>query len=95
MPTKQRIFADRMMNIAVANGLVRMDLAVVAGEEKTAEGKRGLKVEATHQIVLPLDAFLAAVAMQEKFVKQLVDLEKARRETAAKMESAVAASPAG
>lgn len=83
MPNKQVIFADRVVGIAVQGGTARLDLAVIAGPAKGKDGKAGLKLEVTHQLVIPLDAFAQAVGMQEKVVKELMSREKKRRETRA------------
>ena len=72
MANKQIIFSDRMVGFAVQNGLVRLDLAVVTGPAKAKDGKDALKAEITHQLVMPLDAFVAAVGMQQGVVKELM-----------------------
>jgi len=48
-----------------------MDLAVVAGTGKTKDDQPAVKLDVTHQLVLPLDAFVAAVNAQQNFIKQL------------------------
>lgn len=78
MATKEVIFADRLTNISIHNGLVRVDFGVVAGTGKTKEGKDALKVETTHQLVMPLEAFAAAVSAQQALIRQLVDAGKKR-----------------
>lgn len=92
MANKQVIFADRVVGLSVHNGLVRIDLGVAAGTSKGKDGKPLLKVEGTHQLVLPLDAFAAAVDMQGKLLKELVSRQKKGRE--AKAAAAAAAAPA-
>jgi hypothetical protein len=89
MPSKDLVFADRLVGISVHNGLVRLNLGVVAGAARGKDDKPAVKLETTHQLVLPLDGFIAAVAMQEKLVKELVERSKKRRD--AKGESADAA----
>ena len=79
MATKEVIFADRLTNLSVHNGLVRIDLGVIAGAGKSKEGKAALRVETTHQLVMPLDAFAAAVAAQQQLVKKVVEAGKKRR----------------
>lgn len=81
MANKEVIFADRLTNLSVHNGLVRIDLGVIAGTGKTKEGKDALKLENTHQLVMPLDAFVAAVSAQQQLVKQLVEAGKKRGAT--------------
>jgi hypothetical protein len=80
MSNKQTVFADRVVGISVHNGLVRLDLGVIAGATKNKDGKPALKLDATHQVVLPLEGFVAGVDMQAKLVKELVSREKKRRE---------------
>lgn len=90
MANKQVIFADRLVGLSVHNGLVRLDLGVVAGASKSKDGKPALKLEATHQVILPIDAFAAAVDMQGKLVKEMVSRQKKGREAKA---AAAAATP--
>lgn len=91
MATKAVIFADRLTNLSVHNGLVRIDLGVIAGAGKTQEGKDALKVEATHQLVMPLEAFAAAVSAQQQLLKQVVEAGKKQRDAA---KTAATAAPA-
>ncbi len=72
MANKQIVFADRLVGLSLQNGLVRLDLAVNAGQVKNKEGKTGQRMEVTTQLVLPLDAFANAVAMQQNALKQVV-----------------------
>ncbi len=88
MATKEVIFADRLTNLSVHNGLVRIDLGVFAGTGKTKEGKDAMKVETTHQLVLPLDAFASAVAAQQALLKQVVEVSKKRRTAAEQTKAA-------
>lgn len=72
MPNKQIVFADRLVGLTVQNGLVRLDLAVNAGQVKDKEGKAAQKMEITTQLVMPLDAFAAAVQMEQKLLGEVV-----------------------
>lgn len=90
MASKEVVYADRLTNLAVHNGLVRIDFGVIAGSSKTKEGKDALRVETTHQLVMPLDAFAAAVAAQQQLIKKVIEAGKKR--TPAK--AAVAEEPA-
>lgn len=78
MANKQTVFTDRIVGLSVQNGLVRIDLATIAGPAKTKEGKDGLKMDITHQLVLPIDAFVAGFNMQQKLVKELVSRQQKR-----------------
>ena len=90
MANKQYVFSDRIVGLAVQNGLVRIDLAAIAGSAKTKEGKDGLKMDITHQLVLPLDAFMSGFAMQQKLVQELVNRQQKRGKGKAAAESAEA-----
>lgn len=92
MADKQPVFADRLVNLAVHNGLVRMDFGTMAGTSKTKEGKDAVKMAVTTQLVLPIDAFVAAIAAQQKFVGQLREMGKRRAEST---KAAEGAKPAG
>jgi len=80
---KQGVFADRLVNASVHNGLVRLDLAVFAGTAQDKDGKPAIQLEPTHQLVMPLEAFAAAVATQDKGLKELAAFEQRRRDAAA------------
>lgn len=71
MANKQIVFTDRIVGMSVQNGLVRIDLATIAGPAKTKDGKDGLKMDITHQLVLPMDAFVAGFGMQQKLISEL------------------------
>jgi hypothetical protein len=79
MANKQIIFADRLVGLSIHNGLVRMDLAVVAGTGKTKDDKDALKMEVTHQLVIPMDAFVAGVNSQQNLLKQVIERQGKRR----------------
>jgi hypothetical protein len=69
MSTKE-LFADRVVNIAVTGGLIRIDFASL--EElptKTEEGKYAVR----QRVVMPLDGFAGSVRMMEAVLKKLVD----------------------
>jgi hypothetical protein len=85
MATKEVIFSDRLTNLSLHNGLVRIDLGVFAGTGKTKDGKDAMKVETTHQVVMPLETFANAVAAQQALLKQVV--EAGRKRDAAEAEA--------
>lgn len=91
MANKQVIFADRLVALTVHNGLVRLDLGVVTGASKGKDGKPAVKVEATHQVILPLEGFAASLDMQGKLLKELVSRQKKGREAKAAAVAAPAA----
>jgi hypothetical protein len=88
MPNKQIVFSDRLVGLTVQNGLVRMDLAVNAGTAKDKDGKTGQRMEVTTQLVMPLDAFASALAMQQNLLKEVV--ERGKKAQANKAPSATA-----
>lgn len=72
MANKQIVFCDRLVGLMIQNGLVRMDLAVSAGTVKGKDDELAQRMEVTTQVVIPLEAFASAVAMQDKLLKELV-----------------------
>lgn len=82
MASKQVIFSDRLVNISLQGGMVRIDLAVMAGTAKGKDDQPAVRLEATHQIVMPLEGFVAGVRMQEKLVKELIAREQQQRAAA-------------
>lgn len=83
MSNKQIIFADRLVNASVHNGLVRLDLGVFAAAVQDKDGKPAVRYEPAVQLVIPLEAFATAVAMQDKVLKELAAIEQRRRDAAA------------
>lgn len=83
MANKQVIFADRIVGLAIHNGFVRIDLAVVAGTGKTKNDQPALKVDVNHQLVIPLDGFIAGVTAQQNLLKSLSERRKKKAEAAA------------
>lgn len=104
MANKQIVFADRLVGFTVQNGLARLDFAVNAGQVKDKEGKVGQRMEVTSQLVMPLDAFVNAVGMQQDALKQVVaraqkvadasKAEKAEKPKSDKVDKAAKASKA-
>ena len=88
MANKQIVFCDRMVNISLQNGLVRLDLAVNADTVKGKDDKPAQRMEVTSQVVMPLDAFVNAVAMQQKLLKELIARDKKQREAKAEATAA-------
>lgn len=80
MATKQYLFADRIIGISVQGTTARIDFGV-ATQTATKEGKTEAKVDPTHQLILPLDSFIQAVAVQEKVAKELITRSKKRRDS--------------
>ena len=83
MPNKQIVFSDRLVGLSIQNGLVRLDLAVNAGTAKGKDGKPAQRMEVTTQLVMPLDAFAAAVGMQQNALKQVVARGQKMRDSVA------------
>ena len=81
MSNTQVVYSDRLVNISLHNGLVRMDLAVITGQVKDKDDKPAQRMEITTQVVMPLDAFANAVGMQDKLLKEVIArADKARSE---------------
>jgi hypothetical protein len=83
MANKQVIFADRIVGLAIYNGFVRIDLAVVAGTGKTKTDQPALKVDVTHQLVIPLDGFVSGVTAQQNLLKSLSERRKKKADATA------------
>ncbi len=79
MAYKQVVFADHLVGITIQNGIVRMDLAVNAGQVKDKDEQVKQRLEITTQLVIPLDGFVNAVGMQQRLVKELADKQKQKR----------------
>ena len=79
MTNKQVIFSDRMVGLSLQNGLVRLDLAVNVGTAKDTDDKPAQRMEVTTQVVMPLDAFANAVAMQQNLLKQAIEQSEKQR----------------
>ncbi len=90
MANKEIIFADRVVGLSVHNGLVRMDLAVIAGPAKGKDDKPAVRVDVTHQIVLPLDAFVAGVSAQQNLLKEIATRQKLAAEAGNEKPAAIA-----
>lgn len=94
MAQKQSIFTDRVVGVSIHNGLVRLDLAVFAGTGKDKDGKPGTRMDITHQLVMPLDAFVNATQSQQKLLQQLAQRQaKAAKTSQPEGEGAAAAAP--
>ncbi|MDO8465832.1 MAG: hypothetical protein Q7S46_11370 [Gallionella sp.] len=64
------IFADAITNIYVTGPLVRLELSLV--ETVAKQTTEASKLRVSHYVVLPMDAFANAVAMQQGLVNKLV-----------------------
>jgi len=94
MANKQIIFSDRLVGLGIHNGLVRLDLAVHAGTGKGKDDKPAQRLDVTTQLVMPLEAFANAVALQQNMLQQLIAREKQLREAAAAQAPAAVLAPA-
>lgn len=64
------IYTDAITNIYVTGPLVRLELSLVeTTPQKTTEPA---KLRVSHYVVLPMDAFANAVAMQQGLVEKLL-----------------------
>ncbi|HPA88871.1 MAG TPA: hypothetical protein PK072_05290 [Quisquiliibacterium sp.] len=80
-------FADRLINMSIHNGLVRMEFGT--GQSAVEDGKQTTKYETTQSIVMPLDGFANALRLQQRLMSELVD-----RANKAKAAAGDAAAPA-
>lgn len=94
MANKQVIFSDRIVGMSIQNGLVRIDLATIAGRVKNKDGQEGFKMDVTHQLVIPMDGFVAGMGMQQKLLKEVASRSQKRRQGAATAEAAAEPSAA-
>ena len=68
---QQEIFADGISAIHVTGHLVRIDLVTVQPQHKSDSGQPVLDMSG--RIIMPLDGFVQALAVQENIVKRLID----------------------
>lgn len=94
MPTKEVVFSDRIVGLSLHNGLVRVDLATFGGQAKNKDGKEGVRMDITHQLVIPLDAFVAGVSAQQKLVQEVVNRQQQLAAQAKPAEAAAEAAKA-
>lgn len=76
--SKQIVFADRIMGAFVQNGTVRLDLAVLEPVAQK-EGKTSVRATATHQLIMPLAAFVEGVRMQQQLMQELAKQQAQQR----------------
>lgn len=77
---KSNIFADRIVNISVHNGVVRMELGTM--DAPAAEGKKEAALDVTHRLVMPIEGFVASVRLQQSALKAMAERGKKERERA-------------
>lgn len=65
------LFADGIMNISMAGGVVRIDYGRAAPVPPGTSGQQALKLEPSHQLVMPLEGFMRALGAQRQLVDQL------------------------
>lgn len=76
MTATPNLFADRLTNITVANGLVRFEFASLetpVAPTQGAETATPPTMAVTHRLTLPLDGFLNAFNIQQGILKSLID----------------------
>ena len=66
--SKERIYADGVENVALVEGMVRVDLYHYG---MRVEGMEATPREGTQQLVLPPGAFLRAFESMQRFVAEL------------------------
>ncbi|WP_371371729.1 hypothetical protein [Sporomusa aerivorans] len=65
----KEIFADGVSAVHVTGNLVRIDLMTVQPQLKSDNGQP--VVEVNQRVILPLDGFVQALAIQQDIVRQL------------------------
>jgi hypothetical protein len=67
----ETIFADRITNLYIQGGIVRLELAVMdAAPRKKGEQAR---LRVSHHVVLPTEAFAQAFGLQQAAMQKLVE----------------------
>lgn len=72
---KEIQYADRLINITVHNGMVRLQFGNFRGMAKNDEGKEVFRFEGGTQVVVPLNSFVEAVGMQQGFLDKLKNVQ--------------------
>jgi hypothetical protein len=67
----QEIFADGVSAVHVTGNLVRIDLMTVQPHLKSDNGQP--VVEVNKRIIMPLEGFVQALAVQDNIVRQLIE----------------------
>jgi hypothetical protein len=67
----QEIYADGVSAIHTTGNVIRIDLMTVQPHLKSENGQP--VVEVNKRLILPLDGFIKAFALQEKIMKQLLE----------------------
>ena len=78
----QTNYADAILNIVITGPLVRIDFGTVVPDPGDQEGRK-LRTEVTQQLVMPIQGFARAFAMQEKLMQDLVAKGLLRKNPAA------------
>ena len=65
-----QIYSDDIGAITVSGPIVRFDLMIQSATEKDAQGKP--KLEVSHRVIMPIDAFLRAATRMQGSVQDLV-----------------------
>lgn len=76
MAYKNIVFADRVVGISMSNGVVRIDLAINAGTTKGKDDQPAQRLEITHQLVMPLEGFVAAQDFQQRLLNEIAAQQK-------------------
>jgi len=74
------LFADRIVNLSIANGLVRIELGTV--ENYLENNERKQRVEVTQRVVMPVEGFVRSFGMQQRMMAQLEERAKKAAEQA-------------
>jgi len=67
----QEIYADAISAIHVTGNMIRIDLMTLQPQLKSENGQPVF--DSSKRIIMPLEAFIQSLAVQENIIKQLAD----------------------
>jgi hypothetical protein len=79
MSNQAPVFADRIVNLAVSSGTVRLEFGHFA---PSAEKGSTPQLISSHQLVMPIDGFAASFGTLEALMKKLLDEGIVKKQTA-------------
>ena len=65
---KQNVYADRVINVFVTGGIVRLDLGTL---DRPADGKEPPRLEPTDRLIMPLEGFIASVQLAQQALQAM------------------------
>lgn len=77
------LFADRLGNITIASGVIRMDFLRLKEIQKDKDGNH-IEMEQAFRMVMPLDGVMQTIDVLEKMKAELLAQVKAQQELESK-----------